>query len=154
MSWFRRRDRDNGVSGRSLGEGNASASPNVDDGVRGSEGAAGNPLAAADLPVNRLEQVTQERDELVRLCLYALDRARSAGVAERIEQGLARVGVMPIRPDGERFDPGRHEAGGTVPTDDPALNGVIAETELVGFADQGRLLRAPIVTVYTARGTS
>ncbi|MGO1053911.1 nucleotide exchange factor GrpE [Crossiella sp. CA198] len=92
-----------------------------------------------------------ERKKLIQLCLYALDRARSAGVAERIVDGLAGVGVMPVRPDGQRFDPAVHEAGGTEPTDDPALAGLVAETEVVGFLDHGQQVRPPIVTVYTLR---
>jgi molecular chaperone GrpE len=98
-----------------------------------------------------LDQALAERRALVRLCLYALDRARSAGVVERIEEGLADIGVRAVRPDGDRFDPSRHEAGGTVPTDDPTLDGVVAETEVVGFTDRERPLRPPVVTVYTAR---
>jgi hypothetical protein len=98
-----------------------------------------------------LDQALAERRALVQLCLYALDRARSAGVVERIEEGLADIGVRAVRPDGDRFDPSRHEAGGTVPTDDPTLDGVVAETEVVGFTDRERPLRPPIVTVYTAR---
>jgi hypothetical protein len=98
-----------------------------------------------------LDQALAERRALVQLCLYALDRARSAGVVERIEEGLADIGVRAVRPDGARFDPSRHEAGGTVPTDDPMLDGVVAETEVVGFTDRERPLRPPVVTVYTAR---
>jgi molecular chaperone GrpE len=98
-----------------------------------------------------LDQALAERRALVQLCLYALDRARSAGVVERIEEGLAGIGVRAVRPDGDRFDPSRHEAGGTVPTDDPTLDGVVAETEVVGFTDRDRPLRPPVVTVYTAK---
>jgi molecular chaperone GrpE len=98
-----------------------------------------------------LEQALTERRQLVQMCLYALDRARSPGVVERLEQGLAGIGVAALRPDGEKFDPAHHEAGGTVPTDDTAQDGLVAETEVVGFADRGRLLRAPIVIVYKAR---
>jgi molecular chaperone GrpE len=94
-------------------------------------------------------QALAERKSLVHLCLYALDRARSSGVAERIEEGLAAVGVTALRPDGQRFDPAQHEAGGTVATEDEALDGVVAETEVVGFSDRGELLRPPIVTVYS-----
>lgn len=93
-------------------------------------------------------QALAERKSLVQLCLYALDRARSTGVAERIEEGLAAVGVTALRPDGQRFDPTYHEAGGTVPTEDDGLDGVVAETEVVGFTDRGEVLRAPVVTVY------
>ncbi|MCP2166233.1 nucleotide exchange factor GrpE [Goodfellowiella coeruleoviolacea] len=101
-------------------------------------------------PEQLLDQALAERRALVQLCLYALDRARSSGVAERIEDGLAGIGVVAVRPDGERFDPALHEAGGTLLTDDPSLDGVVAETEVVGFVDRGRSLRAPIVTVYTS----
>ena len=97
------------------------------------------------------ERALADRHALIQLCLYAMDRARSGGVAERIEQGLAGIGVHAMRPDGQRFDPSLHEAGGAVPTDDVSLEGTVAETELVGFVDHDRLLRAPIVTVYTRR---
>jgi hypothetical protein len=98
-----------------------------------------------------LGRALADRQALIQVCLYALDRARSGGVVERIEQGLAGVGVVALRPDGQRFDPAVHEAGGAVATDDASLDGTVAETEVVGFADQDRLLRAPIVTVYTRR---
>ncbi|MEQ0559477.1 nucleotide exchange factor GrpE [Amycolatopsis sp. NEAU-NG30] len=98
-----------------------------------------------------LERALADRQALIQMCLYALDRARSGGVVERLEEGLAAIGVHALRPDGERFDPARHEAGGAVPTDDPALDGIVAETEVTGFADHDRLLRAPIVTVYAKK---
>jgi len=89
----------------------------------------------------------------VQLCLYALDRARSAGVTERIEETLGTIGVTALRPDGARFDPTLHEAGGTVDTENAELDGTVAETEVVGFSDRGTTLRVPIVTVYTAKNT-
>ncbi|MER7013044.1 nucleotide exchange factor GrpE [Saccharopolyspora sp. NPDC000359] len=98
-----------------------------------------------------LGQALAERARLIQLCMYALDRARSTGVVERLAEGLSGIGVYPLRPDGNRFDPALHEAGGTLPTDDPALDGVIAETEVLGFADRDRVLRPPIVTVYQLR---
>jgi hypothetical protein len=100
-----------------------------------------------------LDQALAERRSLVQLCLYALDRARSAGVVERLEEGLAGVGVDAVRPDGARFDPTYHEAGGTVATVDEALDGLVAETEVVGFSDRGEVLRPPIVTVYSKSAT-
>lgn len=121
----------------------------------GTEGGA----AASDTDVHPLQQVTEleralaDRQALIQMCLYALDRARSGGVVERLEQGLAAIGVQALRPDGERFDPARHEAGGAIPTEDPALEGIVAETEVTGFADHDRLLRAPIVTVYAKKST-
>jgi hypothetical protein len=98
-----------------------------------------------------LDQALGERRTLVQLCLYALDRARSAGVTERIEEALASVGVTALRPDGDKFDPTLHEAGGTVDTESAELDGTVAETEVVGFSDRGTTLRVPIVTVYTAK---
>lgn len=98
-----------------------------------------------------VERLRDERAALIQLCLYALDRARSGGVVERLEEGLAGIGVTALRPDGERFDPAQHEAGGTVSTSDSGLDGIVAETEVVGFTDSGQVLRAPIVTVYATR---
>ncbi|WP_243753929.1 nucleotide exchange factor GrpE [Labedaea rhizosphaerae] len=104
-----------------------------------------------DATATLLDQALTERRTLVQLCLYALDRARSAGVTERIEEALATVGVTALRPDGDKFDPTLHEAGGTVDTENAELDGMVAETEVVGFSDRGTTLRVPIVTVYTAK---
>ncbi|WP_007025899.1 nucleotide exchange factor GrpE [Saccharomonospora iraqiensis] len=139
--------RDTAVDAGASGEGTGPvAVPAAGDGGSVASG-AGVPAAP---PVDH-EQALTDRHTLIQLCLYALDRARSAGVVERLEQGLAGIGVHAVRPDGQRFDPAVHEAGGAVPTDDTALAGTVAETEVVGFVDQGRLLRAPVVTVYTRR---
>src|SRR5262245_27392726 len=108
-------------------------------------------LAEPPDPYELLAQTLADRRALVQLCLYALDRARSDGVAERIERGLAGVGVTAVRPDGRPFDPALHEAAGTRDTDDTALAGLIAETEVVGFSDNGRVLRVPVVIVYQLR---
>lgn len=89
-----------------------------------------------------------ERRALLELLVYAWDRARSPGVHERLAAGLAGVGVSVLRPDGEPYDPTRHEVGGVQPTEDEALLGTVAETELVGFADRGAVLREPVVVVY------
>ncbi|MGJ7907723.1 nucleotide exchange factor GrpE [Actinopolyspora sp. H202] len=98
--------------------------------------------------VDPLDQALAEREKLIELCMYAFDRTRSTGITERLTEGMSTVGVTALRPDGERFDPTRHEAGGTIATGDHSLDGVIAETEVVGFADRGRMLRAPVVVVY------
>lgn len=120
------------------------------DGLVSVSDLANDPADAAELgPDPRLDLALAERKTLVQLCLYALDRARSPGVVERLEEGLAGVGVTSLRPDGIRFDPAFHEAGGTVATTDEQLDGVVAETEVVGFSDRGEVLRAPIVTVYS-----
>jgi molecular chaperone GrpE len=126
--------------------------------IAGGEFDAGSPAEEVDqvdtAENGAITQALSERRALVQLCLYALDRARSAGVTERIEEGLAAVGVMALRPDGQKFDPTYHEAGGTVATEDEGLDGVVAETEVVGFSDRGEVLRVPIVTVYSRSATS
>ena len=96
------------------------------------------------------EELAGERAALIELCLYAYDRARSAAIAVRIEDGLARVGVRAIRPDSTRFDPAVHEAGGIEATHDASLDGTVAQTELTGFADGATILRIPVVTVFKA----
>ncbi|WP_141134533.1 nucleotide exchange factor GrpE [Haloechinothrix alba] len=117
------------------------------------ERAGGTEPAAAPSETD-MRQLENDRRALIELCLYAIDRARSGGVAGRLEEGLAGVGVTAVRPDGARFDPGVHEAGGTVPTVDPMLDGVIAETEVAGFVDGETVLRVPVVTVYTVDGSA
>lgn len=104
-------------------------------------------------PADPLGQALTERAALVELCVYALDRTPSCGVAERLAAGLDGIGVVALRPDGERFDPACHEAGGAVDTDDPDLDGRIAATELSGYLDRDRVLRAPVVLVYRLRST-
>lgn len=121
------------------------------DGTDGGAAASDTDVHPLQQQVTELERALADRQALIQMCLYALDRARSGGVVERLEEGLAAIGVQALRPDGERFDPARHEAGGAVPTDNPALDGVVAETEVTGFADHDRLLRAPIVTVYAKK---
>ena len=41
--------------------------------------------------------------------------------------------------------------GMSAPSDDPTQIGRIAAVEVPGYADRGKLLRAPVVTVYQAR---
>src|SRR2546426_4429957 len=91
----------------------AANSGGTDSAAAESDAVMGHATLALPVPVQQDEQLLRDRHSLVQLCLYALDRARSSGVAERIEQGLAEVGVVAVRPDGERFNPALHEAGGT-----------------------------------------
>lgn len=89
-----------------------------------------------------------DRRLLIDLVIYAFDRARTPAVQDRLAAGLAQIGVQVIRPDGTAFDPGSHEAGGVLPTADPSLHNVIAETECAGFRDGERIVREPVVVVY------
>ena len=163
-SWFKRRDSDEPdestieVKARVIAEAVRAAEQPVHIGPQAGIAAdglvAGGDFVESDAPpptaeALALDQAMAERKSLVQLCLYAMDRAKSPGVVERLEEGLAGVGVAAIRPDGVRFDPAHHEAGGTVATTDENLDGVVAETEVVGFSDRGEVLRVPIVTVYS-----
>jgi molecular chaperone GrpE len=100
-----------------------------------------------------LASLRGERRGLIELCLYARDRANSRAAADRIDSGLADLGVTTLRPDGQQFDPGQHEAAASVPTDDPARHGTVAETEVPGYADRGVVVRPPVVSVYRREGT-
>lgn len=151
-AWFNRND-DNTSDPGNAGIFPGSAGVNPDDVPTGE--IAAHLIAAADTGGRRdVQRLRDDRAALIQLCLYALDRAQSCGIVTRIEDGLAEVGVTALRPDGEPFDPARHEAGGTVSTSDDSLAGTVAETETVGFRDGGTLLRAPVVTVYTAGETT
>lgn len=104
-------------------------------------------VPAGDDPVAELTRLREERTKLIALCLYARDRLSGAS-ADRIDTGLAEIGITTLRPDGEAFDPAVHEAAASMPTDDPALHNTVAETEVPGYADRGEEVRPPIVSVY------
>jgi len=102
----------------------------------------------ADTEAEELVRLRAERTALIALCLYARDRVSSKAAADRIDTGLAEIGITTVRPDGEAFDPAQHEAAASLPTDDPQLHNTVAETELPGYADHGEAVRPPVVSVY------
>lgn len=138
MSWFRTSDHQHGGPA-SADRGHASSVPDL---AAFGDGADGFPRAP--FPVD----AARERRLLIDLVIYAFDRARTPAVQQRLTTGLAQIGVQVIRPDGGPFDPASQEAGGVVPTDDPALHNLIAETESAGFRDGERIVREPVVVVY------
>ena len=109
----------------------------------------GGPGSGEDRAVAR--QARADRAALVQACIYVRDRTTSRALAERLGAALAQAGVTPVEPAGALFDPAHHEAGGAAPSDDPTQIGRIAAVEVPGYADRGKLLRAPVVTVYQAR---
>lgn len=131
MSWFRTAD----PGGQPAGTGAPPGPSYTTTGRPGGEP----PLPADPLGDRRL---------LIDLVIYAFDRARTPAVRDRLAAGLAQIGVQVLRPDGGPFDPGSQEAGGVLPTADPALHNVIAETESAGFRDGERIVREPVVVVY------
>ncbi|MFB9179613.1 nucleotide exchange factor GrpE [Dactylosporangium sucinum] len=96
-----------------------------------------------------------DRRALVQACIYVRDRVTSKALGDRLGAALAEAGVTVLEPVGVRFDPAHHEAGGTTPASDPSQVGQISAVEVPGYVDRdGRVLRAPIVTVYQAPRTA
>jgi molecular chaperone GrpE len=60
---------------------------------------------------------------------------------------LDGFGVKRVEAVGQRFDPVRHEAAATVPTTDPAQDGVIVGVIRHGYEIEGELLRPAVVAV-------
>lgn len=100
--------------------------------------------------LEELAVLRSERTKLIDLLLYARDRVSSPAVASRMDDSLGQLGIRVVHPKaGDRFDAKQHEASATVPTTDAARHGTIAEIELAGYIDGDRVVRAPIVTVYS-----
>ncbi|MFG2040198.1 nucleotide exchange factor GrpE [Dactylosporangium sp. NPDC048998] len=96
-------------------------------------------------------QADADRRALVQATIYVRDRVTSKALGDRLGAALHEAGVTTLEPTGVRFDPAHHEAGGTTPTNDPSLSGQISGVEVPGYLDRdGRVLRAPIVTVFQA----
>jgi hypothetical protein len=95
-------------------------------------------------------QLAADRRTLVDTAIYVRDRATSKAIADRLAWALTEVGVVEVRPDGGVFDTAQHEAGGTAPTDDARLDGTVAAVEISGYTDRGKVVRAPVVTVFRA----
>jgi hypothetical protein len=108
---------------------------------------AGAPIAQSD-PLS-VRQAEADRAALVDAVIYVRDRLTSKALADRLGRALGQAGIRQLDPAGTAFDPARHEAGGAAPAEDPAKVGKIAAVEVPGYADRnGRVLRAPVVTVY------
>jgi hypothetical protein len=100
-------------------------------------------------------QAEADRRALVQASIYVRDRVTSKALGDRLGAALQDAGVTILEPAGVRFDPAHHEAGGATPSNDPALNGQISGVEVPGYVDRdGRVLRAPIVTVYQSARTA
>lgn len=76
--------------------------------------------------------------------------ALARGVAlihSELQGGLARAGVEPFDPSGERFDPAAHEAISTRPSTEGVEPGTVVETLEPGYRLDGQVLRAARVIV-------
>jgi molecular chaperone GrpE len=96
--------------------------------------------------------LVHDRSSLIGSCLYLYDVLGDEVLRARLRDALAEAGVSELDSVGARFDPSQHRATGWVPTDDPALEGRIAEVERRGFSDRGAVLRLPEVRVYSTDG--
>ncbi|WP_432967884.1 nucleotide exchange factor GrpE [Dactylosporangium sp. CA-233914] len=115
-----------------------------------SRGGAGGRAPVSAAP-GRGGQADADRRALVQASIYVRDRVTSKALGDRLGAALHEAGVTTLEPTGVRFDPAHHEAGGTTPTNDPNLSGQISGVEVPGYVDRdGRVLRAPIVTVFQA----
>jgi molecular chaperone GrpE (heat shock protein) len=96
----------------------------------------------------RRDDLEEERLALIRACITVIDQVDSVMLREHLEDALSDVGVEPYEPDGERFDPERHDAVGRQPTDDPELDGLVATTQRPGYRDGALDVRMPEVIVW------
>lgn len=122
--------------------------------------------------VNALKRFESERDaakeagllKALRALLPAYDALERAqehgdvpegfqGIAKQLEGAFAGLGVKAIGEVGESFDPSRHEALGTDPTDDPVKDDTVTQVLEKGYAVDGTVLRPARVRVATHRPT-
>lgn len=85
----------------------------------------------------------------------ALERAKSAGelpegfqsIAKQLERSFASLEVTPFGVVGEPFDPARHEALGTDPTDDVERDNTVSAVLEQGYALKEHVIRPARVRV-------
>ena len=109
------------------------------------EDPAPEPPASASAPGDD----ARDRELLVDACIGAFDVTESGAVRRQLLDALRRAGVDLVEvPSNARFDPTKHRAADTRATDREALDGLVIETERLGFVDRGRRVRWPEVVVY------
>lgn len=105
------------------------------------------PGAAAAPPAHTVPQ--PDIGPLVAAVVDVRDKVNSEALDDQLGAGLASVGYVTVDPAGQPFDAGAHLAVDRETTTDPALDGVIALSERVGYRDAaGVLVRQPEVVVY------
>lgn len=90
----------------------------------------------------------RDRRRLLEACMELSDRLSNEALRERLLSAMAGVGVEPLAPDGEVFDPERHHAIFRTPAKNSSQHGRVASTERLGFSDRGEIIRRPEVAVY------
>ncbi|TYB45707.1 nucleotide exchange factor GrpE [Actinomadura chibensis] len=96
-----------------------------------------------------------DRRHLLAVCMDMADRLRDGRSAlfERLNRGLAEIGVRVVMPDGAPFDERAHQALGREKTTDARKDMTVASTEFAGYVDaDGTVLRRAQVYVYRVAG--
>lgn len=89
-----------------------------------------------------------QRDILAMTCMDVAERAENDALSDRLKHGLEEAGYEILVPTGGRFDPRVHEAVDHRPTEDPALDRVVAATTRPGYRLDGQIVRYAKVVVY------
>jgi GrpE protein len=91
-----------------------------------------------------------QRDTLAQTCMDVAESLEHNALAARLQLGLKHAGYEILAPTGGRFDPEVHEAFERRPTDDPALNLIVAATMRPGYRLDGQIVRHAKVVVFRA----
>ena len=103
------------------------------------------PVASPEL--RRLRRDAEQKTLLAR-SLAELVPSMPDALVWQAERALADVGVRPVVPDGEPFDPAAHFVVGTEPVPAGGREDIIARTIRPGYADDENILVFPKVVVY------
>jgi molecular chaperone GrpE len=120
-------------------------SPAVEDRTEKADQSTGEP----DRRASREAGVAlDQRDILAMTCMDVAERAENDALSDRLKHGLEEAGYEILVPTGGRFDPRVHEAVDHRPTEDPALDRVVAATTRPGYRLDGQIVRYAKVVVY------
>jgi molecular chaperone GrpE len=89
-----------------------------------------------------------QRGILADTCMDVAEMLENDALTARLQLGLEQAGYEIVAPTGGRFDPKVHEAFARRPTDDPALELVVAATVRPGYRLDGQTIRQAKVVVY------
>jgi hypothetical protein len=91
----------------------------------------------------------RDREVLIEACVEVADAVPSVALRAQLLDALEAAGVSAVDVAANtRFDPAQHRASDSRATDRPDLDGLVVQTERLGFVDRGRRLRFPDVVVY------
>lgn len=106
---------------------------------------------AAELEA-RCSRLERDRSDLIVGLVELIDLLDSSALRHRAMETLAAAGVEAVDSAGDRFDPKRHHAVARLETADAAADGLVAETERLGYVDGDHPVRLPDVLVYRHEG--